>query len=140
MGVTIKCKKTGDSIDMGGFGFFLLRRKVSDLCGEPWAAHYRKLTDSVGMHNREWYDAFDRETLDLIERKAIKIKIADFLLQTDITGSIHYGACKMLLKVIGDYDDNIPYGYSGRADFAMFRDFKKLLRLCVENKCDLVWY
>lgn len=50
-----------------------------------------------------------------------------------------YGACKEILKVIGDYDDNICYGYAGRSDCAMFRDFKAILQDCVDNKCDMVW-
>lgn len=45
MGVTISCRKTGRSIDLGGGGFFNLRNKVSDLVGDPWASHYRKLED-----------------------------------------------------------------------------------------------
>ena len=53
------------------------------------------------------------------------MKIVDFCLQSDCEGSIRYGACKELLKVIGNYDDNICYGYAGREDCAMFRDFKK---------------
>lgn len=139
MGVTIACNKTRDSIDMGAGGFLRLRRKISDLCGEPWAAHYRELTDGSAIRDDAWYEDFDRKTLSLIEQKAVHIKIADFLLQSDVKGRIRYGACKEILKVIGDYDDNILYGYAGLPDCARFRDFKRLLRLCAENKCNLVW-
>ena len=44
-----------------------------------------------------------------------------------------------MLKVIGNYDDNICYGYAGREDCAMFRDFKKILEDCAEHKCSMVW-
>lgn len=139
MGVTIRCKKTRDSIDMGYGGFLCLRRKVSDLCGEPWAAHYRELTDGSLLRGDEWYEAFNKRTHELLDQKAINIKIVDFLLQCDAGGSIRYGACKELLKVIGEYDDDILYGYAGLPDCARFSDFKRLLNQCVENKCNLEW-
>lgn len=68
------------------------------------------------------------------------IKVVDFLLQSDCSGSIRFGACKQILKVIGDYDDDICYGYAGRKDCAMFRDFKAILQDCVDTKSDLVWW
>lgn len=67
------------------------------------------------------------------------IKIVDFLLQTDVGGRIRYGACKNILKVIGDYDDNILYGYCGRPDCAKFADFKSILQDCVDTKSDMIW-
>lgn len=51
----------------------------------------------------------------------------------------YYGACKELLKIIGDYDDNVLYGYIGRPDCAKFRDFKAILQDCADNKCDMIW-
>lgn len=44
-----------------------------------------------------------------------------------------------VIKVIGDYDDAIHYGYAGRKDCAMFRDFKAILTDCAVHKCDMVW-
>lgn len=40
MGVTIRCKKTNHSIDLGYFGFLHLRRKVAELQGGPFQAVY----------------------------------------------------------------------------------------------------
>ena len=117
MGVTISCRKTGRSIDLGGGGFFNLRNKVSDLVGDPWASHYRKLED--------------------IFRKAFSM--SDGERRQDCEGLIRYGACKELLKIIGDYDDNVLYGYIGRPDCAKFRDFKAILQDCADNKCDMIW-
>lgn len=144
MGVTIACKKGPDrhAIDMGAGGFLRLRRKVSDLVGEPWASHYRKLTDGSfsDTHSAEWLDAFDKETEELIRRKKIRVRTVDFLMQSDVAGAIRWGACRQLLDTIGDYDDDVLYGYWGRPDCARFRDFRRLLELCVERRCDLVWY
>ncbi len=43
-------------------------------------------------------------------------------------------------EVIKDYDDSICYGYCGREDCAMFRDFKDVVRDCIENNCEMTWY
>ena len=43
MGVTIRCKKTNHSIDLGYFGFMLLRRKVAELQGGPFQAVYEEI-------------------------------------------------------------------------------------------------
>lgn len=141
MGVTITCPKTGRSVDMGGGGFWRLRLKVAELAGDPWVSHYRKLErpPSFDPERTAFFEAFDAETLRLVNEKKVHIKIADFCLQTDCGGAIRYGACKLLLKFIGDYDDNICYGYAGRPDCAKFRDFKAILQDCAEHKCDMRW-
>lgn len=144
MGVTLRCKKTGTSIDMGYGGFSSLRDKVAELTGEPFASHMKKLYEAVTSlpygKAEQFYADFDAETQRMIDAKQVSIKIVDFCLQPDCEGSIRYGACKEILKVIGDYDDNIAYGYAGRKDCAMFKDFKALLQECVDNRCMLVWW
>lgn len=131
MGVTISCTKTGRTIDVGSGGFLRLRSKISELVGEPWASHYRALVEERICDEKErekFYEDFDKKTEELLNKKCVSVKIVDFCLQSDCEGSIRYGACKELLKVIGNYDDNICYGYAGREDCAMFRDFKKSWR------------
>lgn len=148
MGVTLQCKKTGTFIDMAYGGFNRLRNKVAELAGEPFASHMKKLDLQTCMslqfaskEERDKFNAdFDTETQRMIDAKQVSIKIVDFGLQPDCAGSIRYGACKEILKVIGDYDDNIAYGYASRKDCAMFRDFKALLRECVDNRCMLTWW
>lgn len=142
MGVTISCTKTGRTIDVGSGGFLRLRSKISELVGEPWASHYRALVEERICDEKErekFYEDFDKKTEALLNKNRISVKIVDFCLQSDCEGSIRYGACKELLKVIGNYDDNICYGYAGREDCAMFRDFKKILEDCAEHKCNMVW-
>lgn len=136
MGVTIRCKKTRKSIDMGGGGFKRLRNKVAELAGGPFAEHYLSLSP---FGDEEYYKKFDEITAQILKNKQADIKIVDFCLQSDCEGKIRYGACKNILKAIGDYDDNVKYGYCGRSDCAMFKDFKAILSDCVENKCDMCW-
>lgn len=142
MGVTISCTKTGRTIDMGSGGFLRLRSKISELVGEPWTSHYKALVEERICDEKErekFYEDFDKKTEELLNKKCVSVKIVDFCLQSDCEGSIRYGACKELLKVIGSYDDNICYGYVGRKDCAMFRDFKRILEDCAEHKCNMTW-
>ena len=143
MGLTIYCKKTHRSIDLGAGGFLRLRQKVSELAGEPLASHYAKLVNAPCFMTQKasdaFYSEFDAVTEKLLKEKKVDIKIVDFLLQSDVEGRIRYGACKNILKVIGDYDDNILYGYCGRPDCAKFADFKAILQDCVRTKTDMVW-
>ena len=142
MGVTIKCKKTGREMDMGYFGFFKLRAKVAELVGSEVGEHYKKLDDILGIPYPERENvlkSYDDETERLVENKVLPIKIADFLYQSDCDGKIRYVACKEILKVIGDYDNGVIYGYAGRKNPAKFKDFKEILQDCVDNKCFMIW-
>lgn len=142
MGVTIKCKKTGREMDVGYFGFFKLRVKIAELVGSEVREHYKKLDDILNIPYPERENVlklYDDETERLVENKVLPIKIADFLYQSDGDGKIRYGACKEILKVIGDYDDSVIYGYAGRKNPAKFKDFKEILQDCVDNKCFMIW-
>lgn len=146
MGVTISAnsgKATARSIDLGYGGFSNLRHRVAELCGDPWASHYSKLKSRPIFFDSEaektFFDEFDAETLRLVDGGKVNVKIVDFCLQSDAEGRIRYGACKQILKVIGDYDDNILYGYAGRPDCARWKDFKAILEDCARLKCDMVW-
>lgn len=142
MGVTIRCKKTKRSIDMGAGGFLRLRLKVAELLGEPWYSHYKNLSRAplFDPARTEFFDAFDNRTEEMLARKQVPIKIVDFCLQPDTEGAIRHGACKQIYEVVKHYDDNFCYGYAGRPDCAKFADFKAILEDCINNKCDMQWY
>lgn len=142
MGLTIKCKKTGREMDVSYSGFFRLRKKVAELVSQEVGKHYQELDEIFRITSSEKESAlksYNDETERLVERKELPIKIADFLYQSDCDGKIRYGACKQILKVIGDYDDSIIYGYAGRKNPAKFKDFKEILQDCVDNKCFMIW-
>lgn len=140
MGISIQCKKTHHSFSLSCGGFLRLRRRVAILAGEPFASHYKSLLE----HQQNFcgvdpfYEEFDRKTDTMILKKQVSVKIADFCLQPDCNGYIHFGACKKLLEIIGDYSNNNNYGYAHRP--VGFADFTALLKECVEHKCDLVWF
>lgn len=146
MGVTLCCKKTGRSMDMGYGGFDRLRLKVGELVGEPFASHLAKLSTPKYMfcldaeERKKLFSEYDAETAKILDEGKAPIKIVDFCLQPDVGGKIRYGACKEILKVIGDYDDKATkYGYAAHPNCATFHDFKAILQDCVDNKCMLIW-
>lgn len=142
VGVTVQCKKTGRSLDMGYGGFNRWRDKIAELYGGEWWEHYKTLDDAPILdtlgQRTAFFEAFDRRTLQLITEKRADIKIVDFCLQPDCDGSVNYGACKNILKAIGDYTDNKAYGYAAYADHDWER-LKAILQECVDTKSKLVW-
>lgn len=146
MGLTLACKKTNRSIDLGCGGFLRLRRKVSELCGEEMFTYYQLMLDSLYRRfdspeeKEKFWESYDEAVGQLVDHKRLSYKVVNFLYAPDIEGRATYGTCKILLKIIGDYDDNILYGYAGRPDCARFRDFKAILEDCVRTKSAMVWY
>lgn len=144
MGISLTCTKSGRTMDLGANGFRMLRNKVAELVGEPFASHYLQLSDPArfflsGEALHQFYDRFDEQTEVLIAAKKIPAKTADFLLQPDLHSVCHYGACKQLLRFIGDYDDDVIYGYAARPNTATFAHLKAILQDCIDLKCDLEW-
>lgn len=140
MGVTVSCLKTGRSLDMGYGGFDRWRSKIAELYGGPWWEHYQTICDAplIGKARTDFFEKFDKKTEQLIQERKVDIKIVDFCLQTDCGGNINYGACKNILKAIGDYTDNLAYGYAAYADHDWDK-LKAILQDCVETKSPLVW-
>lgn len=79
------------------------------------------------------------EKLYFLQKKKPKPQL-DFLYSSDCEAKMSVAACKDIYEVIKDYDDSICYGYCGREDCAMFRDFKDVVRDCIENNCEMTWY
>lgn len=141
MGVNISSKHC--SIAMGYYGFLRLRRSVATLCPKGIAGHYNYLLDNlhyIATHKEvsDWYDeGIDRLYETFGKRYG---KILDFLYASDCDAEMTYGTAKQLLSVIGDYDDDVIYGYAGWGkDAAKFSDFKKLLQDAVGTKSKWGW-
>lgn len=143
MGVTISCKKTGRSIDMGSGGFWNLRNKVADLAGV--GGHYRQIEIIERAYfmqdesKKKAFEEYDQKTNQMIIDGILNEKVARFLYSTDVGAKLPYGVAKKLLEVIGDHDDNIIYGYCGLPNAARFKDFKAILQDCVDTKSCLLW-
>lgn len=144
MGITIKCKKTGSSCDLGYSGFERFRGKVAYLLNEDFGKHYEKLASpemmfSVGEENRKLVEDFNKETVRLIKKYKLSKWVLRFLFKPNSEGSCPPTACKAIYDVIKDYDDNICYGYAGRPDCARFSTLKALFLECAEMKSYLEW-
>lgn len=136
MGLTIYSKNK--SIDMSASGFMRLRTTIAYLRGVELGKHYDK---AKICHTDEDYDKYDKETEELFNQYYSKDAwLFEFLYASDIEGKLTYGKCRKLLDIIGDYDDNICYGYAGLPDCAKFKDFKDILVDCVANKRQMIWY
>ena len=146
MGVTVECKKTGKSCDLGYGGFGRFRGKVASLINEEFGEHYAKLSTPEMMFvfdiskREQIFDKFDQETERLIKKHKLSIRSVDFLMQSDCGGKISPSACKIIYSVIKDYDDNICYGYAGRSDCAMFSDLKAVFKDCCDTNSYMVWW
>ena len=140
MGVTIYSKN--HSIDLGYGGFNNLRKKVAELTGIEIFNHYKELDKGMflnGEARKKFFKDYNKKISEIEESQKIHPAILDFLYASDCEGKLTYGKCKQIYKVIKDYDDNILYGYSGRKDCAMFKDFKGIIKDCIDNKCAMEW-
>lgn len=139
MGVTIESKN--HSIDLGFGGFYNLRAKVAELSDTDLGRHYRDLTDAPFFSGREeFFKEYNKKITEIVNKNNIPDAIPDFIYQSDYDGEISPEQCQQIYEVIKNYDDNILYGYCERKDCAMFKDFKKIIKDCVENNCNMTWW
>ena len=141
MGICIYSKHKSNNLGYGGF--YQLRKTIASLCPEEIRKHYMRLADgyySVAAEDPGFVE-YDKETEKLyVKYKAKYGKVIDFLYAPDTDAVLTYGTAKDLLRIIGEYDDDIIYGYAGWGDKAMrFRDFKEILQDACENKAKWGW-
>ena len=141
MGVTINSKN--HSVDIGYGGFNNLRTKVAELTGNEIFEHYKNLEKGMwlfGEEREKFFKEYDEKTYEIYENFKIPDGIIIFLYAPDCGGSISPEACAQIYEAIKDYDDNIMYGYIGRPDCAMFKDFKEIIKDCIESHCEMEWF
>lgn len=140
MGVTIESKNFNADMGYGGFNNF--RSKVATLSDSEFGKHYAKLNNTMflqGAEKESFFKEYDAKTNELIKTNIITVEIANFCYQSDCEGSIDQEQAKQIYEKIKDYDDNICYGYAGRADCAMFSDLKNIFKDCAENGDVVEW-
>ena len=142
MGITIWSKNR--EADCGYGGFRNLRQTVADLTSPEIGAFYRKLDDAppFGLERTKFFKQYDKDLQALankLQKEPKKLRILDFLYQSDCEGKAGRLTCRAIWEVIKDYDDNYCYGYAGRPDCMMWSDFKKIIQDCVETKTPLHW-
>jgi len=141
MGITIESKNY--SIDIGYGGFGRLRAKVAELAGKEIGEHYKDLDKGMFLRGEErtkFFEAYNRKISELEEEFKIPCGILDFLYASDCGGKAVPKGCKQIYEVIKDYDDDVLYGYCGKNDCAKFKDFKEIVKDCIDNKCSMKWF
>lgn len=143
MGITITSKNK--SIDMGYFGFNKLRTKISELINDEIAEHYKECEKSTlfifdDNKRKEFFKVYNAKTEKLDKKYDYKYNyVLHFLYACDCEAIMEVSVCKKIYDVIKDYDDDIKYGYPGRKDCAMFKDFKELVKDCINNNVSMEW-
>lgn len=143
MGLTIKSKNK--SIDMGYFGFKRMRDSIAELLPEDLKEHHKKCEQSQFIFNDDKRKQFFKEYNAITEKLDKKYdykynSILHFLYACDCEAEMSLDVCKELYEFIKDYDDDIKYGYSGREDCVMFKDFKDIVKDCINNECAMEWW
>ena len=142
MGITIWSKNR--EADCGYGGFMNLRQTVADLTSPEIGAFYRKLNDApfFGSERTKFFEQYDKDLQALnnkLKKEPKKLRILDFLYQSDCEGKADVWTARAIWEVIKDYDDNYCYGYAGRPDCMMWSDFKKIIQDCIETKTPMHW-
>lgn len=142
MGVTISSENY--SIDLGYGGFNNLRTKVAELAAGDIGEHYKKLHEGIflfGSLREDFFKEYDKKINEIAKAHNGEMdEILDFLYASDCEGEVPVKVCEKIYEVIKDYDDNILYGYAGRPDCAKFKDFKELVKDCIDSNCSMEWY
>lgn len=140
MGITLESKNF--SINMGYAGFFNLRAKVAELTGKAIGQHYNTLRNVMFEPEEEKERLLDihyRKTDDLANSLKIPQGVIDFIYASYDGGKLIPSRCKQIYKVIENYDDNVCYGYCCTEDCAMFKDFKQIIKDCIDNTYSMEW-
>lgn len=129
MGITISSKRHSCDMGCGGFGRF--RNTVAEKVSAEFHKHYLLLSDSTvmflfGEERKEYFEKYDAITKEYIKQNAVTVEVANFLYQSDCDGKIDRKQAKQIYELIKECDDNISFGYSGRADCADMSDLKKI--------------
>lgn len=139
MGITIKSKRYDCDMGYGGFGRF--RSIVAEKVNDEFHKHYLSLTDSKlmllsGKEREAFFEQYDATTKEFIEKEVVTAEVANFLYQSDCEGKIDRKQAKQIYELIKECDDNLIFGYAGRADCAKMSDMKDIF----SDKTKVEWY
>lgn len=142
MGVTLSNGKK--SIDMGYMGFNKLRTTVAEITGKEIGDHYKCLEKGMFIFNEQekedFFKKYNKKIDEIEDDYKIPRGILHFLYQSDCGGRLKRKKIKELYEIVKNHDDDILYGYTDREDCAKFKDFKEILKQCVDEKLRLEWY
>ena len=140
MGVTISANNSHYVFDMGGGGFFNLRKNIALAFDKEFGEHYETL---IYRNSKEDFKAFDEKANKILSDSRFKDEdsdVLDFLFACDCEGKISYKTCKKIYELIKDIDFGekiFTYAhYSKGDDYEMF---KKFLKECYSHRRKMYW-
>jgi hypothetical protein len=104
---------------------------------------YEKSVEGMGLLDEErkkFYKEYDERLNQIDKELNVSPYILDFLYASDCEGKLSAKHCRRIYNVIKDYDDDVLYGYCGRPDCAKFKDFKAIVKDCVDHNIQMRWW
>lgn len=130
------------SIDIGYGGFYNLRKRTAYLIDKKLGKAY-EISVEGRYDNKETEKVLNDILPDLINKygkdKEWFYDLLDFLYDPDAGGKISYKTAGKIYDIIKDYDDDILYGYCGRADCAKFSDYKEIFKISKTRRLIISW-
>lgn len=79
-----------------------------------------------GKERDYYFKEYDATTNEYIRQGEVTVEVANFLYQSDCEGKVDRKQAKQIYELIKECNDNISFGYSGRADCATMADLKNI--------------
>ena len=140
MGVSISAKNASYSFDMGGGGFFNLRKNIAYALDNDFGEVYAQI---IKCYTSEECRDNDRKAEEIINSKHLDDEytdVLDFLYESDCSGKISYKTCKKIYDLIKDIDfgdKGFRYAMYSHNDY---EEFKAFLKECYSHRRTMYWY
>lgn len=79
-----------------------------------------------GKEREEYFEKYDSTTNEYIEKGEVTVEVANFLYQNDCDGKIDRKQAKQIYELIKECDNDLSFGYFGKADCAKMSDLKNI--------------
>lgn len=141
--MSIIIKNTNDnSIEIGYFGFYRLRRKIAELAAPDIFNAYSMLPDIKSEAEKKDYSQYLKRLEEKYSDDSRSL-VLEFLYASDCDGSMDAEHCKAVYDLIKDCKDETQYGYVDRAVWeipATISTFAEILKEAVEDGKGIEWY
>lgn len=141
MKITIYANNSENILVGNQDGFIRLREKIASIYNEEFGKHYKKLKgiyfniEGQAAAYLKWFKTAER----IINKNKLENKdVLDFLLKPNKKGKLKVNQVKNLYELIKDVNSEVIFRfyYSSESDF---RDFKELLKECIDRRVYLRW-
>lgn len=138
MGVTIYANGSSRSFDMGGGGFFSLRKNICLSFDKELGEHYSLMPSC--FRNWEEYDKVTERILSSPRFTEEDIDVIEFLFASDCGGEVGYKTCKKIYEIIKDVDfEGKIFTYAAYSDGKDYEHFKEFLLECYKKRRKMRW-